>query len=71
MMMKWSKQSSRTPLQMRSRVRPNISRVMAKEDDQPAIASHNEAGVARLQACAHPDGVVAVSCFDWITDEGL
>lgn len=58
MMRKWSRQSSSTPLQMRSRVRPNISRVMAEEDDCPAAASHDNADVARLGACAHPDGHV-------------
>lgn len=58
-MRKWSRQSSRTPLQMRSRVRPNISRVMAEEDDRPATAGHDNAGVARLQACAHPDCYVS------------
>lgn len=62
-MRKWSTHSSRTPLQMRSRVRPNISRVMAGGSDRPATASHDRAGVARSQACAHNDGNVGkVSC---------
>lgn len=43
---------------MRSRVRPNISRVMAEEYDRPVTASHDNAGVVKLVAGAHPNGYV-------------
>ncbi|KAF6730983.1 hypothetical protein FQA47_017344 [Oryzias melastigma] len=49
---------------MRSRVRPNISRVMAEGGYRPATASPSNAGVARLRACAHRGGRAAEHLYE-------